>query len=152
MLKSLKKILLKQTNFSDHEKSLNYELSLLCGIMLEAASVDGKIDQSEIDKIKSSLIKIFEEDPKEVEEVIINCMKNIDEPNSFHFYTSRINKSFDDEKKNLLLECLWEIVLSDGEIHDFESNLIRSLSGLMYIPDITCGKIKKKVLSKLNKF
>ena len=45
MLKSLKKILLKQTNFSDHEKSLNYELSLLCGIMLEAASVDGKIDQ-----------------------------------------------------------------------------------------------------------
>ena len=37
-----------------------------------------------------------------------------------YFYTSKLNKSFSDEKKLLLIEVLWEVILSDNEIHDFE--------------------------------
>ena len=41
-----------------------------------------------------------------------------------------------------------EIVLSDGEIHDFESNLIRRLAGLLYISDVKSGNARKRALSK----
>ena len=28
-------------------------------------------------------------------------------------------------KKILLIEVLWEVILSDNEVHDFESNLLK---------------------------
>ena len=59
------------------------------------------------------------------------------------------NDIFSEEKKLLLIETLWEIVLIDGKIHDFESNLIRRLAGLLYISDVNCGNAKKRALSNL---
>ena len=55
------------------------------------------------------------------------------------------------EKKLLLIETLWEIVLSDGNIHDYESNLIRRLAGLLYISDVASGNAKKRALNKISK-
>ena len=60
-------------------------------------------------------------------------------------------KFFEKSQKILLLEILWEIILADGEIHDYESNLIRRLAGLMYISDIDCGNAKKRALAKIDK-
>ena len=148
MLASLKK-LFQQHNLEKDQKNSNNELMLLCGIMMEAAAIDGTIDQTELSQIKTSLVTIFNEKSDEAEEAISFCLEKINEPNSLHFFTSKLNKSFDDNKKIILLEVLWEIILADKQIHDFESNFIRRLAGLMYISDIHCGNAKKRVLAKL---
>ena len=119
--------------------------------MIEAAYTDGNIDLSELSKIKLSLINIFSEDPKEVSLVLEKAQQNKNNSKSLHYYTSFINKNFDDKKKILLIEVLWEIVLSDGEVHDFESNLIRRLAGLLYISDVDSGNAKKRALDKNQK-
>ena len=148
MLNSLRKIFIKsEENLPDAD--FNEELSLLCGIMIEAAQTDGKIDQMELEKISNTLIEIFNEDQSEVELIMQNCLKEIDEPKSLHTFTSKINKKFTEEKKILLIETLWGIILADGELHEFESNLIRRLAGLLYISDINCGNAKKRALAKL---
>ena len=46
------------------------------------------------------------------------------------------------EQKIQLIEILWEIILADNEVHDFETNLIRRLAGLLYISDVECGNAK----------
>ena len=117
--------------------------------MIEAAYTDGQIDQIELNKIRLSLINTFNEDPNEVDLVLEKASKNKNNSKSLHYYTSLINKNFDDEKKILLIEALWEIVLSDGEIHDFESNLIRRLAGLLYISDVNSGNARKRALDKI---
>jgi len=48
----------------------------------------------------------------------------------------------ENENKIKLIEVLWEIILADNEIHDFETNLIRRLAGLLYISDVECGNAK----------
>ena len=149
MLKLLKNILNTQNSGEDNNN--NKDLELLCGLMIEAAYTDGKIDTSELNKIKLSLISIFSEDPKEVNLVLEKAVENKNNSKSLHHYTSFINKNFDDKKKILLIEVLWEIVLSDGEVHDFESNLIRRLAGLLYISDVDSGNAKKKALVKNKK-
>ena len=45
---------------------------------------------------------------------------------------------------------LWFVVLVDKIEHDFESNLMRRICGLLYIRDVDSGKIRKKVREKLN--
>ena len=58
---------------------------------------------------------------------------------------------FDYDKKLLLLEILWEIILADGKIHDFETNMVRRLSGLLYVSDVDCGNAKKRASTKFIK-
>ena len=146
MINLLKNILNNQN--SEEDNDYNKNLELLCGLMIEAAYTDGKVDNTELNKIKSSLISVFGEDPKEIDLVLEKAEKNKNNSKSLHHYTSYINKNFDDKKKLLLIEALWGIVLSDGEIHDFESNLIRRLSGLLYISDVNSGNARKRALDK----
>ena len=146
MINLLKNLLNNQN--SNEIESDNKTLELLCGLMIEAAYTDGQIDENELNKIKLSLINIFDEDPENVNLTLEEAMKNKNNSKSLHHYTSYINKNFTDSKKIILIEVLWEIVLSDGEIHDFESNLIRRLSGLLYISDVNSGNARKRALDK----
>ena len=146
MFNLLKNILNSPNSLEDNNK----DLELLCGLMIEAAYTDGKIDTSELNKIKISLINIFSEDPKKVDLVIEKAEENKNNSKSLHHYTSFINKNFDHKKKILLIEVLWEIVLSDGQVHDFESNLIRRLAGLLYISDLDSGNARKRALDKIH--
>ena len=147
MIKLLKNIL--NNKHSNEETEDNENLELLCGLMIEAAFTDGQIDESEVTKIKLSLINVFAEDPKEVNLVLEEAIKNKNNSKSLYHYTSFINKNYDEDKKLLLIETLWEIILSDGEIHDFESNLIRRLAGLLYISDVNSGNARKRALNKI---
>tara|TARA_B110000196_G_scaffold318774_1_gene334920 strand:+ start:201 stop:563 length:363 start_codon:yes stop_codon:yes gene_type:complete len=116
---------------------------------MEAANIDGSVDKEETDKISNVLVENFNEDEVAVNRVIEKCLNELNDNKSLHFFTSRINKIFENEKKIKLIEILWEIILADGKIHNFESNLIRRLAGLLYVSDYECGKAKQKTLAKL---
>ena len=148
MIKSLKNLF--GVNSTDSQDENNEDLKILCGLMIEAANTDGKVANEEVKKISYTLINIFHENPVDVENILKETITNKDEPKSLFFFTSKINKSFTEKKKLLLIEILWEIILSDGELHEFESNLIRRLAGLLYISDVSCGNAKNKAIEKIN--
>jgi len=135
----------------DKENEIDQNLNILCGLMVEAAYTDGDISEEELKKIRLSLTDFFKEDPSEVDKVLEECIGNKNNSNSLYYYTSKINKNFNYEKKLMLIETLWEIVFSDNEIHEYESSLIRRLSGLLYISDIDSGNAKKRANRKIKK-
>ena len=147
MLDSLFNIFQKDLNKEDFDELA--DLKLLSGIMIEAANSDGIISNDEIEKISNALVEIFKQDKSKVAKVIEEGISNKNEPRSLYFYTSKINKIYSEERKILLIEILWEIILSDGKIHDFESNLIRRLAGLLYISDVSGGNAKIKAIEKI---
>ena len=140
MLKSLKKIFAGDQSLNIETE--NTEIDILSGLMVEAANTDVEITQEELNKISHSLINIFQEDPKVVETSLTKAFENKDNSKSLYYYTSKLNKSYSNENKIKLIEVLWEIILADNELHDFESNLIRRLAGLLYISDVECGNAK----------
>jgi len=147
LFQSLKKIFASNENGQEDQ---NTDIDILAGLMIEAANTDGNVTQNEVNKISISLINVFKEDSKLVEDSLTKALNNKDNSLSLYYYTSKLNKSFSDEKKILLIEVLWEIILSDNEIHDYESNLIRRLAGLLYISDVECGNAKKRASLKIN--
>ena len=52
------------------------------------------------------------------------------------------------DNKKIVFRMMCEIICADGLIDPFESNLIRRLSGLLYISDKDAGIIKKQVMKK----
>jgi uncharacterized tellurite resistance protein B-like protein len=147
LLQSLKNIFASDRILNDQIE--NTEIDILSGLMIEAANTDGEITQEELNKISHSLINIFKEDPKAVEVSLTKAFENKDNTKSLHYYTSKLNKSFSNENKIKLIEVLWEIILADNEIHDFETNLIRRLAGLLYISDVECGNAKIRAGKKV---
>ena len=148
MLKSLRNIF--SNNINHNQEDDNNDIDILAGLLIEAANTDGNVSQDEINNISSSLINVFKESPKDVERALFKALDDKDNSRSLYFYTSKLNKSFSHEKKILLIEVLWEVILSDNEIHDFESNLLRRLAGLLYVSDIECGNAKKRATYKVN--
>ena len=147
MLQSLKNIFAGDQILNTETE--NKEIDILSGLMIEAANTDGEITQEELNKISHSLINIFKEDPKAVEVSLMKAFENKDNSKSLYYYTSRLNKSYSNENKIKLIEVLWEIILADNELHDFESNLIRRLAGLLYISDVECGNAKIRAGKKV---
>ena len=147
MLKSLKNIFASDQILNSETE--NKEIDILSGLMIEAANTDGEITQDELDKISHSLINIFKEDPRTVEVSLTKAFENKDNSKSLYYYTSKLNKSYSNENKIKLIEVLWEIILADNEIHDFETNLIRRLAGLLYISDVECGNAKIRAGKKV---
>ena len=146
MLQSLK-------NIFASDQSLNIEtdykeIDLLSGLMIEAANTDGEVTQEELNKISQSLINVFKEEPNVVEVSLTKAFQNKDNSKSLYHYTSKLNKSYTNEQKIRLIEVLWEIILADNEVHDFETNLIRRLAGLLYISDVECGNAKIRASNK----
>ena len=142
-------------NFFENNEANNVsaynELELICGLLIEAANTDGNIDDEEISKIEDTLTNLFEENNDEVKSMLQKAIKDRNNSKSLFYYTSKINKDYSEEKKILLLEILWEIVLADGKLHDYESSLLRRLSGLLYISDIKSGNARKRALIKNSK-
>jgi len=147
LLQSLKKIFSNDIN-QDQEVE-NNDIAILAGLLIEAANTDGRVTQDEVNQISFSLINVFKEKPEEVKTVLSKALDDKDNSRSLFYYTSKLNKSFSHEKKLLLIEVLWEVILSDNEVHDFESNLLRRLAGLLYVSDIECGNAKKRAKEKL---
>ena len=140
MLQSLKRIFTGDQSLNT--ETLNKEIDILSGLMIEAANTDGLVKQEELNKISHSLINVFKEDPNVVEESLTKAFEDKDNSKSLYYYTSKLNKTYTNEQKLQLIEVLWEIILADNEVHDFETNLIRRLAGLLYISDVECGNAK----------
>ena len=90
MLQSLKNIFQKTQNTTGADNI--DELTILCGLMIEAANTDGNVTNDEINKISSTLIEMFKEDPLEVKKVLTKTLKYKDEPKSLQFFTIKLIK------------------------------------------------------------
>ena len=59
-------------------------------------------------------------------------------------YTKNVKK-MDLKLKTLIVKTLWKIVLSDEKSGQYESNLMRRICGLLYLPDKLSGEIKLSI-------
>ena len=59
-------------------------------------------------------------------------------------------KNINEDKKKLIIEALWNIIYSDQSADMYETNLMRRLSGLLYLDNKVVGDIKEKVIKKNN--
>jgi len=45
---------------------------------------------------------------------------------------------------------LWDVACADGEIHDYEANLVRRVAGLIHVSDRDSGQARKRAMIRQN--
>ena len=126
-----------------NEKKDNNNI-LVAALLIHAAKIDENYTEAEKTIIKKALMELGLIKLNEANELLIEAEKKEQDSNQILEFTQQIKKN-PIEFRLKIIEILWKIVYSDGTSDNYESNLIRRICGLLYIPDIESGKIKSKV-------
>ncbi len=66
-----------------------------------------------------------------------------------HTIARTVRDHFDGDERIRMMEMLWAVVYADGELDDFESNMMRRVAGLLYVDDRASGEARKRVLARI---
>ena len=135
--------------FSKTENPKNIELIKIVSLLVHAAKIDENYTNKERELIINFINNFSKEDKRNIKSSEILEEAETYEKDSNHIleFTREIKK-MDLKIKTLVLKTLWQIVLSDDKSGIFESNLIRRVCGLLYIPDKISGEIKLSLINK----
>ena len=138
--------MIKLSNNKDKE---NIELTKVVSLLIHAAKIDENYTDKEKDLINNFINKFSKENfqNKTSNEIFEEAEKKEKDSNHILEFTREIKK-MDMKIRILILETLWEIVLSDEKSGIYESNLIRRICGLLYISDKISGEVKLSIIEK----
>ena len=124
-------------------------LSKTASLFIHAAKIDENYTSKEKEIIKKALIILGAEQIK-IDQIILNAEINEQKSNQILDFTKEI-KNTDNEFKIKVIETLWSIIYSNNEADMYEANLMRRLSGLLYLDNKIVGNIKEKLKRNLIK-
>ena len=136
--------------FTKEKENENDEshLSLIsvAALLIHSAKIDQNFTNKERRIIKNALIEMGAAKDN-LDEIIKEAEIKEKDSNQILEFTREVkNKSF--EEKKIVVEALWTIIYSDEQADMYETNLMRRLSGLLYLDSKIVGDIKEKVRSK----
>ena len=136
----------KNKDSVDSAKDNNNLLIKTAALFIHAAKIDENYTDKEKEIIKKTLIKLGAK-LTTINEIMFTAEKNEEESNQILDFTKDI-KNTNDEFKIKIIEALWSIIYSNKEADMYETNLMRRLSGLLYLDNKIMGDIKEKVKKK----
>tara|TARA_B100000575_G_scaffold253202_1_gene221647 strand:- start:209 stop:670 length:462 start_codon:yes stop_codon:yes gene_type:complete len=149
MKRFIKKFFGEKSSNKENQDEINSSVieEAVVVLLLRAANIDGKKDEQEIEAIKRLIIKQFNYDEEKASMLITSASEKEENSADLFEWSKIINDHYDLDSKKIVFRMMCEIICADGLIDPFESNLIRRLSGLLYISDKDAGAIKKKVMN-----
>ena len=124
-------------------------ISKTASLLIHAAKIDEKYTNNEKIIIEKTLVELGANKEK-LNELMKRAEENEENSNQILDFTKDI-KSTDQNFKIKLIESLWKIIYSDKTSDIYESNLMRRLSGLLYLDSKVVGDIKEKIKKEINK-
>ena len=123
-------------------------LSLIsvAALLIHSAKIDQNFTEKEKDIIKKALIEMGA-DNNNLDEILKDAEIKEQDSNQILEFTKEVKNKNIDEKK-IVIEALWNIIYSDKDADVYETNLMRRLSGLLYLDPKVVGDIKEKIKSK----
>ncbi len=130
---------------TDKDKQL---LSKTASLLIHAAKIDENYTNKEKEIIKKSLIELGA-DQSNIDQIILTAESNEQKSNQILDFTKEI-KNTDKNFKIKIIESLWKIIYSNKKADMYETNLMRRLSGLLYLDNKIVGDIKEKMRKKFS--
>ena len=135
-------------NSPREEKEIDI-LSKTASLLIHAAKIDENYTSNEKLIIERTLIE-FGASKENLDELMKLAEQYEENSNQILDFTKDI-KNTDQNFKIRLIESLWTIIYSDKDSDIYETNLMRRLSGLLYLDNKLVGDIKEKIKKKFNK-
>ena len=148
MFDKLKNFFDKKTEIS--EFSFDSDKIAIVALLISTAKYDGNFDDSEKIEIQKLIESYFSLSSQNTDDLFKAAEKIENEANDLQQFTRSLNEVLNEEEKLTIMELIWKIVMADGIIDNYEENLVRRLSGLLYLQDKDIGNIKNKLTNDIH--
>ncbi len=119
------------------------ELVGITALLIHAAKIDEIYSDGE-KKIINNFLKNNTSDETLLKKIMSEALELESNSNQLLSYT-KIIKDGSKEMKSEIIEQLWKILISDKNVDQYESNLMRRICGLIYFSDKESGEIKMRL-------
>ena len=129
------------------KKNDDNHLSLIsiASLLIHSAKIDENFTEKEKNIIRNALIEMGA-DQNDLDKILKDAELREKDSNQILEFTKEVkNKSI--EEKKIVIEALWNIIYSDENADMYETNLMRRLSGLLYLDPKVVGDMKEKIKS-----
>ena len=128
----------------ENEKDENHlSLISIAALLIHSAKIDENFTKKERDIIRKALIEMGANE-NNLDDIIKDAELREKDSNQILEFTKEVKNKSVDEKK-IVIEALWKIIYSDENADLYETNLMRRLSGLLYLDNKVVGDIKEKI-------
>ncbi|MEH6626467.1 MAG: TerB family tellurite resistance protein [Motiliproteus sp.] len=121
-------------------------------LLFEVSRADFQMDEQEQSSIAAALKKQFDLCEKDLNELLNLARSEVEASISMHQFTALVNETYDYPQKLLLIESMWQVAFSDGELDKYEDYLIRKVADLIYVSHTDFIQRKLKVQFQVDSF
>tara|TARA_B100000941_G_C28369152_1_gene481177 strand:- start:74 stop:499 length:426 start_codon:yes stop_codon:yes gene_type:complete len=136
----------KNKNIDRNDENI---FSKVASLLIHIAKIDQNYTTKEKEIISKTILELGAK-KENIENIISIAEKNESNSNQILDFTKEV-KNMEEVDKEKIIEALWTVVYSDGNSDMYEENLMRRLTGLLYLNKKKVGDIKERVKEKLNK-
>ena len=149
MIKSIQNFFNNSLQATAEEPEANIGLAV-AALLVELSVTDGKVLQDETDKLYDVLLKEFDVQPKDIDELIQLAEQEAKDANDLYQFTRLINDNYQYSQKCTLIKALWQIAYADNELDKYEESTIRQLADLLHVSHTDFIKAKLDVKAALS--
>ena len=130
---------------ADKESNHPSIIAVAC-LLIHSARIDENYTDKEKKIIKDAIIEMGGE-TENIDKIMQDAEEKEKDSNQILDFTREV-KNINEEDKKIIIEALWDIIYSDEDADMYETNLMRRLSGLLYLNPKVVGDSKEKVRQK----
>ena len=129
-----------------HEEELRVASAAL---LINAGSIDGKFDSNEKQKVKALLQRRFDLKPDELKRLFQEASAEEREAVDLYRFTKVLCRDLDQDGRKRIVVMLWEVVMADGVVDEFETNLVWRVAELIGVSTRDRVTLRKMVEARL---
>lgn len=119
-------------------------------LLVEVMLIDGKAGASEQETVKKLLVEQLGLSSPEVENLTALAREEVDQATSLFQFTAAVNRSFNRDNKQRLIEALWRVAYADGSLDKYEEGIIRKIADLIYVSHSAFLRAKHRAAGNLH--
>ena len=156
MLQALKTFLndiAQDVSTPDGQDSLRHEdyQVAAAALLVRAGQIDGRSGAAERARLAELLTRRFDLRASDVADLIEEAEAEDKEAVDLFRFTSVIKRRLDHEGRLRLIEMMWDMAYADGEVHEFEENLIWRVSELIAVSSRDRIHMRQRVAARHNR-
>jgi uncharacterized tellurite resistance protein B-like protein len=118
-------------------------------LLVHVVSLDGEPTEIEKRKLHSLIESRFGLDPGTADRLISSATRVEGEAVDLYHFTSVIMRSVNEEGRLRIVEMMWELVYADGQVSEFEDNVVWRAADLLGISSRDRIELKHRVAGRL---
>ena len=114
-------------------------------LLIHVANVDGAIDSPERQRLRQVIVDQFGLEAADTTRLLERAEQSDKESVDFFHFTNVLKRALDDEGRHKIIEMMWDVVFADGDVTEFEENVVWRIAALLGVSNRDRVMLRQKV-------